>query len=95
VIAAVYTDSDKSLLNKRSGNIAIVAEVAKELNVFDIGGLQPPSIRSLRFLIPSLVMAQFSDKTKAQNLKTFLMNTVPDFLLPMELMKGGAPSPSE
>jgi dehydrogenase/reductase SDR family protein 1 len=40
-----------SLLMDRSGSIQIVAELAREFGVRDVDGGQPPSIRSLQFLV--------------------------------------------
>eukprot|EP00526_Cylindrotheca_closterium_P013942 CAMPEP_0113626932 /NCGR_PEP_ID=MMETSP0017_2-20120614/13938_1 /TAXON_ID=2856 /ORGANISM="Cylindrotheca closterium" /LENGTH=348 /DNA_ID=CAMNT_0000537149 /DNA_START=8 /DNA_END=1051 /DNA_ORIENTATION=- /assembly_acc=CAM_ASM_000147 len=43
---------------ERSGNVEVVAELANEFGFTDIDGSQPPSIRSLRYLLPNFVFPQ-------------------------------------
>lgn len=88
VIAQLYLDS-KDQLKVLSGKICVVAEVAKQLGIRDLSGDIPPSIRSLRFLIPSLILNAF-DKPP-DGLEDFLVKYVPDILMPMSLMSGGPP----
>lgn len=45
------SSSPPSLLMDRSGSIQIVAELAREFGVRDVNGGQPPSIRSLQYLV--------------------------------------------
>jgi hypothetical protein len=66
VIAALYNSNRDSKSNdkgidtsKFDGKTAVVAEVAKAFGIVDpVSGVTPPSIRSLKFLIPSLVLSQ-------------------------------------
>jgi len=90
VIAALFlADGDKR--RKRNGNVCVVAEIAKEEGVVDLSGLLPPSIRSLRFLIPAVVLGRMSDEDRA-GLEQTLIRWVPDVYVPMSLMAGGPPS---
>ena len=107
VLAQLYNDPNNEM-RSRSGQVIVVAEEAKKMGITDIDGLIKPSIRSLKFLIPSLILASFSKnsdcsdtgasrerKTDKYNWwKTFLMKYVPDVLLPMSLMEGGVPVPA-
>lgn len=88
IISEIYLDRQDNL-KIRNGKICVVAEIAKELNVPDMSGNIPPSIRSLKFLIPSLVLNAFD--TPPNGLEDLLIKFVPDILLPMALMSGGPP----
>jgi dehydrogenase/reductase SDR family member 1 len=92
VIAALYENKDGKL-SSRSGNVCVTAECAKELGVVDTTGLNPPSIRSLKFLIPAVVLGRVKglDKQQVKALEDFLCKYSPDVLLPMSFMSGGAP----
>ena len=122
VLAHLYDDKNNEM-RSRGGKVVVVAEEAKKMGVTDIDGLIKPSIRSLKFLIPSLILASMSknnnyndgsssssgsssstsgimenDEEKQKKYywwKSFLIRTVPDVLLPMAFMEGGAPAPSE
>ena len=85
VIASLFNDQERS---RRNGKVTVIAEAAKERGVTDINGSIPPSIRSLKFLIPSLVYGK--DDNPNPFIKT-LLGLVPDVLLPMSLMEGGPP----
>jgi hypothetical protein len=54
-------------------------------------GSLPPSIRSLRFLIPAVVLGRMREQDRA-GLEQTLMRWVPDLYVPMSLMAGGPPS---
>ena len=45
-------------LMARSGNVEVVAELAKELDFRDTDGRRPASIRSLQYLLPNFVFPQ-------------------------------------
>ena len=90
VIASLYLDEDSSM-SKSNGNILITAEVAKKNNVIDKNGMIPPSIRSLKWLIPSLVLHSDFGKKLSGSVKSNLINNTPDWLLPLSVMKGGPP----
>ena len=49
VIAALAADANEM---RRTGQVQIVAELAREYGVVDAGGEQPASLRSLRFVLP-------------------------------------------
>jgi dehydrogenase/reductase SDR family protein 1 len=89
VIAALYL-SDVAKRKKRNGNVCVVAEVAREEGVVDINGSTPPSIRSLKFLAPAVILGRMEEKKPA--LEKFLKRWTPDILLPMSFMAGGPPS---
>ena len=88
VIAAIYAKYNKEIKLK-PGQICVVAELAKKLGVTDTKGTVPPSIRSLKFLIPSLLLNKVKNYPK--QLEDFLISVSPDILLPMSIMEGGSP----
>ena len=45
-------------MKTRSGSAVVVAELAKEMRFTDVDGERPPSIRSLKFLLPNFVFPQ-------------------------------------
>ena len=89
VIAALYEQSQREGC-RVSGQVVVAAEAARTLGVRDEDGSLPPSIRSLRFLIPSLVLGR-APETPAF-LRDLLEKFSPDFLLPMSMMGGGPPN---
>jgi len=91
VIAKLYHNLETNALNAHSynGKVGVVAELAKTLGVTDVTGNIPPSIRSLKFLVPSIVLNQF--EVPSVWLEDLLMQLVPDVLLPMSFMAGGPP----
>lgn len=64
----------------RSGSIQIVAELARELGFTDVPGGQPPSIRSLQFLLPNYALKSVFEAAP------FLLKLVPDLKLPLCVM---------
>jgi dehydrogenase/reductase SDR family member 1 len=90
VIAALYNEKNRQ--QKRNGKVTVIAEAAKELNVIDMNSSIPPSIRSLKFLIPSLVYGKIESRSA---LLKSVLNLVPDILLPMSFMEGGPPPISD
>lgn len=91
VIAALYEDNTKNhlILPQKSGQVIVAAEAAKLLGVVDVDGNLPPSIRSMKFLIPGLVLAKVKNASK--EFEAALVKFAPDILLPMSVMEGGAP----
>jgi dehydrogenase/reductase SDR family protein 1 len=91
-IVAVATDSnnsnDDASNTKKSGSFQVVAELAKEYGFTDEYGNQPPSIRSLKFLLPAYGM----DEETRQKVPSWL---IPDWKLPFFIMANGAPPPSD
>lgn len=64
----------------------MVAELAKEYSFDDVGGSQPPSIRSLRFLLPTYLFPKVLPKGVEVP-----STSVPDWLLPFDVMRNGKP----
>jgi len=90
VVAALFL-ADEEKRKKRNGNVCVVAEIAKEEGVTDVLGTLPPSIRSLRFLIPAVVLGRMNEQDRV-GLEQTLLRWVPDIYVPMSLMAGGPPS---
>ncbi len=91
VIAGLYNDEDdNNLIRKNNGEILVVAECAKKMNITDINGNIPPSIRSARFLIPGVLLGKYK-KDIPENVSQWLLQHTPDILLPFSNMAGGAP----
>ena len=63
-----------------------MAELAQEYGFTDEFGKQPPSIRSLKFLLPAYGM----DEETRKKTPSWL---IPDWKLPFFLMANGAPPP--
>jgi len=84
-IIAVATD-DENL--KKSGTYQVVAELANAYGFSDVDGSNPPSIRSLKFLLPSY---GFDKKIKER----IPVSWIPDWKLPFWLMAQGQPPQSD
>ena len=80
-VVALATDETNM---KRSGTYQVVAELASEYGFTDVNGLTPPSIRSLRFLLPSYA---FDKATRAK----VPASLIPDWKLPFWVMAQGRP----
>jgi len=79
----------------KSGSFQVVAELAEKYDFTDENGNRPPSIRSLKFLIPAYGLNGIDEKLK-ENLKKFgLFQIIPDWKLPFWIMENGAPPPSD
>ena len=74
--------------SKKSGSFQVVAELAQEYGFTDEYGKQPPSIRSLKFLLPAYGM----DEDTRNRVPSWL---IPDLKLPFFIMANGAPPPSD
>eukprot|EP00752_Nemacystus_decipiens_P004175 g3817.t1 len=77
--------ADPTILTK-TGKVQVVAELAKEYGFTDVGGASPPSIRSLRFLLPTYLFPKILPKGVQVD-----TTSVPDWLLPMAVMANGKP----
>jgi dehydrogenase/reductase SDR family protein 1 len=84
-IVAVAADPNNM---KKSGSYQVVAELAQEYGFTEDDGRTPPSIRSLRFLLPSYAM----DETIRKKVPSWL---IPDFKLPFWIMSQGQPPKPE
>ena len=67
-----------------------MAELARELDFTDVDGRQPPSIRSLAFILPQFVFPQIEAES-GKPLPRWLYNTAPDVLLPWSVFTSGPP----
>ena len=79
---------------RRSGNVEVVAELAREFGFTDIDGSQPDSIRSLRYLLPNFAFP-IIEKESGKPLPGWVKDNVPDFLLPWSVFSGGPPPERE
>lgn len=85
-LASLY----KETLLERSGNVEVVAELATEFGFTDIDGSQPPSIRSLKFLLPNFVFPQVEAES-GKPIPAWIKKNVPDILLPWSTFASGPP----
>lgn len=84
--------SKPEIRKARSGKVVVVAELAKELGFTDIDGKTPPSIRSLKFLLPNFVFPMIEKQMGAGiSLPSWMKESVPDYLLPWFIFSGGPP----
>lgn len=82
----------KGKMIERSGNVEVVAELAKEFDFSDVGGNRPPSIRSLKYLLPSFVFPTIEKKLeKGKEIPAWIKDSVPDILLPWSTFSSGPP----
>lgn len=93
VVAAIY--ADQSARSGINGRVQIVAEVARDKQIRDpVSGAIPPSIRSLRFLLPAVLLGKMTPEERGRNgwLERLLMQLAPDWLLPLAVMGAGPPT---
>jgi len=88
-VAALSNLKGDALL-QRSGQVEVVAELAKELDFTDTDGIQPPSIRSLQYLLPNFVFPQVEREMK-KPIPDWIRNNVPDYLVPWSTFSSGPP----
>ena len=91
-VASLLANSE--LMRNRSGDVVVVAELAKELGFTDVGGRIPESIRNLKFIVPSFVFLQI-EKKSGTSLPGWVKGNVPDYLLPWFIFSGGPPPVSD
>ena len=82
--------ADPETTKDQSGDVVVVAELARERGFTDIDGSLPPSIRSLKFILPSFVFPQIESESGAP-LPSWVKENVPDFLLPWSVFSSGPP----
>ena len=82
--------ANQALTQERSGEVVVVAELAKELGFTDLDGRVPPSIRSLKFILPSFVFPQI-EKESGSTVPSWISDNVPDYLLPWSVFSSGPP----
>lgn len=82
----------EELLNKRSGKVQVVAELAKELDFYDDESkmYRPPSIRSLQYLLPNFVFPSIEAES-GKPIPDWIKNNIPDILLPWSVFSGPPP----
>lgn len=80
-IISVASDPDNM---RMTGSYQVVAELAADYGFTDVDGRRPPSIRSLRFLLPSYAF----DENLRKTVPSWL---IPDWKLPFWVMSQGAP----
>ncbi|KAJ1444945.1 hypothetical protein M885DRAFT_551424 [Pelagophyceae sp. CCMP2097] len=86
------------LCERESGNVQVVAELAKTLGFEDVDGSRPASIRSLQFLVPNFVLTEAALAATAQPLRGLFAaarNNVPDVLLPWSIFAEPPPQPPQ
>ena len=81
---------NKEAMMARSGNVEVVAELADEFGFTDVDGNRPPSIRSLKYLLPNFVFPQV-EKEAGKPVPDWIRNNVPDILLPWSVFSSGPP----
>jgi len=91
-VASLLANSE--LTRNRSGDVVVVAELAKELGFTDVRGRIPESIRNLKFIVPSFVFPQI-EKKSGTSLPGWVKGNVPDYLLPWFIFSGGPPPVSD
>ena len=84
-VVAVATDADNMA---KTGSYQVVAELAQEYGFTDTNGKVPPSIRSLKFLIPGYALSK-EDRNKVPGW------LIPDWKLPFSVMAMGQPEKNE
>ena len=82
--------ANRALTKERSGEVVVVAELAKELGFTDVDGRIPPSIRSLKFLLPNFVFPRI-EKESGSRVPSWISDNVLDFLLPWSIFSSGPP----
>jgi len=90
---AALCSLDAEQLCRRSGQVQVVAELAKELGFRDADGQQTPSIRSLKFILPNFVFPQIEAESGAA-IPSWIRNYVPDWLIPWNIFSS-APPPTQ
>lgn len=85
--AVVALAKDRNNMRK-TGTYQVVAELASECGFTDITGKTPPSIRSLKFLLPGYAF----DKEMRDRVPEWL---IPDWKLPFWIMGQGPPPPTK
>ena len=88
-VAALTALPAEDLL-ERSGSVEVVAELAKEFGFAEDDGSVPPSIRSLRYLLPNFVFPAI-EKDAGQPVPAWVRDNVPDVLLPWSVFSSGPP----
>jgi dehydrogenase/reductase SDR family protein 1 len=81
---------DKGTIMDRSGKVEVVAELAKEFGFTDIDGTTPPSIRSLKYLLPNFVFPLIEEEA-GKPVPNWIKQRVPDILIPWSVFSSAPP----
>ena len=83
----------KDKMMKRSGQVEVVAELAKEFDFFDNDDNKhrPSSIRSLKYLLPNFVFPTIEKENGGTPIPNWIKNNVPDLLVPWAIFSSGPP----
>ncbi len=82
----------KEAMMERSGNVEVVAELANEFDFNDVNGNRPPSIRSLKYLLPNFVFPSIEKELEdGKEIPAWIKDNVPDILLPWSIFSSGPP----
>ena len=90
-VAALAALPKSQIMERYSGKVAVVAELAEELGFTEEDGSVPPSIRSLRYLAPNFIFPQI-EKESGEPVPAWMRDNVPDWKLPWSVF-GGSPPP--
>jgi len=80
----------KERMMERSGNVEVVAELATEFDFIDVDGKRPPSIRSLKYLLPNFVFPAI-EKESGKEIPAWIKDNIPDILVPWSTFSSGPP----
>jgi len=89
-VCALANLGAEEMLDKYSGQVCVVAELAQELGFTEDDGSVPPSIRSLRYLAPNFIFPQIESES-GKPVPEWLKSNVPDWKLPWSVFSGGPP----
>lgn len=82
----------KDVMVERSGNVEVVAELATEFGFTDVNGKRPPSIRSLKYLLPNFVFPSIEKELEdGKEIPAWIKDNIPDILLPWSTFSSGPP----
>jgi dehydrogenase/reductase SDR family member 1 len=84
-VVALFNDPNSKI---KTGSYQVVAELADEYDFVDVNGMRPPSIRSLKFLLPTYGL----NKSMREKIPS---GWIPDWKLPFWLMAQGKPPKSK
>lgn len=92
-VAALARIGKTEMLDKYSGSVQVVAELAAELGFAEDDGSLPPSIRSLQYLAPNFIFPQI-EKESGKPVPDWMRDNVPDWKLPWSVF-GSSPPPEQ
>ncbi|OEU23606.1 NAD(P)-binding protein [Fragilariopsis cylindrus CCMP1102] len=83
----------KDKMMERSGQVEVVAELAKEFDFYDNDDdkHRPSSIRSLKYLLPNFVFPTIEKENGGTPIPNWIKKNVPDLLVPWSIFSSGPP----